>query len=141
MLHELAARRIGPVIAGIALRRRPEELLPSPPALELIGVLDDVAGLVAQNAHAFRPGAAFDVDDLLPLQLHQAWVREIERNGNAGRALRGEPLARDPGVRAHANATLRELAVESVEAVLEPRPFDLDLQVLEAKFQQLLVGQ
>src|ERR1700730_7186709 len=112
MLHELAARRIGPVIAGVALRRRPEELPPSPPALELIGMLDDVAGLVAQNAHAFRPGVAFVVDDLLLLQLHQAWGGEIERDGDAGRILRAEPLARDPGVRAHADATLRELVVE-----------------------------
>ena len=39
------------------------------------------------------------------------------------------------------DAALLEFVVEIVEAVLEPGAFDRDLEVLEAKLEQLLVGQ
>src|SRR5208283_3835067 len=41
----------------------------------------------------------------------------------------------------YANAALGQLVVKREQAVLEPRAFDPDLEVLEAKLQQLLVGQ
>src|SRR5271157_6500046 len=41
----------------------------------------------------------------------------------------------------HANAALGQLVVQRQQAVLKPRAFDSDLEVLEAKLQQLLVGQ
>ena len=69
-----------------------------------IGVLHHVAGLVAQDAHALAPGAAFDVDDHLALEPHQPRMREIERNGDARRVVRAEPFARKPGVRPDARA-------------------------------------
>ena len=98
MLDEISAGRIRPVIARIALRGSAEQLLPLATALQLIGVLHHVAGFVAKNAHAFGPGAALDVDDHLPLELHQALVGEIERDRDARRVFRAEPLARDPGM-------------------------------------------
>ena len=79
MLDVILARRIGPVVARIAGRGTAEQFLPAAAALQPVGVLDDVAGLVAQDAHAFGARAAFDVEDLLALEPHQARMGEIER--------------------------------------------------------------
>jgi hypothetical protein len=57
---------------------------------------------------------------------------EIERDRDAGRGVRAEPLVGDPGVRADAQAALLQLAMQRAQAQLQPRPFDGDLEVLEA---------
>src|SRR5208282_2834632 len=44
-------------------------------------------------------------------------------------------------MRPHANAALGQLVLKRQQAVLEPGAFDPDLEVLEAKLQQPLVGQ
>ena len=85
--------------------------------------------------------AAFHVDDHLALEPHQAGMREIERDGDAGRVVGAEPLVRDPGVRPHPQPPLRELLVEIGEAALEPGAFERDLEVLQAQLQQLSVGK
>jgi hypothetical protein len=109
--------------------------------MQLIGMLHDVAGLVPQNAHAFRPSPALHVDDHLPLELHQAGVGEIERDRDPGRVARAEPLIRDPGMRPHPQVPLGKLLMKLAKTVLEPGARDRDLQILQAKAQQLLVGQ
>src|SRR5207248_2687441 len=65
----------------------------------------------------------------------------IERERDAGRVVRTEPLARDPGMRPHPQLALCELIEQIVEAILEPSACDGDLEILEAKLEQLLVGQ
>ena len=96
----MLAGRVGPVVAaGSGVEERPNELLPAPPALQAVGVLHDVAGLVAQDAHAFRPGAALDLEDHLALQPHQARMGEVERDGDARRVVGAEPFVGHPGVR------------------------------------------
>src|SRR6185369_8361452 len=98
MLDVTAARRIWPVVARVAFRGRPEQLMPAPAALQLVGVLHRMARLMAENGHALGPGAALDVEHHFLLELHQARMGEIERDGNAGHICRTEPFARDPGV-------------------------------------------
>src|ERR1044072_9671718 len=99
MLDILPAGRIGPVVARIVFRGPAEQPLPAPAALQLIAVLDGMAGLMAEDGHAFRPGAALDVEHHLVLELHQAGMGEIERNRNAGHIRRTEPFARYPCMR------------------------------------------
>ncbi len=94
-------------------------------------MLHDVAGFMAKNGHAFGPGAALDVDDHFSLEPHQPRMRQIERNGDAGRVVRAEPLAGNPGVRPHADAGLRQFVMQGDQAVLEPGALDGDLEVLE----------
>ena len=110
-------------------------------ALQLIAVLDGMARLVAEDGHAFGPGAALDVEHHFLLELHQAGMGEIERDGNARRLVRTEPFARDPGVGTQPNAPLFKLFVKSFDAVLEPRAFDRNLQTAEAPLEQLLIRQ
>ena len=78
---------------------------------------------------------------ILRLEPHQPRMGEIERDGDAGRVVRAEPFARDPGMRPQPDAALFELVVEIVQAVLQPGALDPDLEVLEAAPEQLLGGQ
>src|SRR5215470_16214729 len=130
MLDEMPTGRIRSIIARIALGGPAEQLLPATTTLELIGVLQHVAGFMAKNAHAFRPSTALDVDNHFPLELHQAPVGQIERDGDAWRVFRAEPLARDPGMGPGPDATLFEFFMETGEARLKPGAVDRDLEIL-----------
>ena len=44
-------------------------------------------------------------------------------------------------MRTDAQAALFQLALQRAQAQLQPRPFDGDLEVLEAEFEKLLVRQ
>src|SRR5690242_21364247 len=104
-------------------------------------MLDRMAGLMTKDGHALGPGAALDVEHHLLLELHQSRMSEIERDRNAGRTARTEPLARYPGVRPQPDAALFQLLIESIDAVLEPGAFDHDAQAAETALEQLLVRQ
>src|SRR4051812_17266265 len=135
------AGRIGPVIARVAFRGRAEQLLPAPAAVQLVGVLHGMAGFMTENGHALGPGAPFDFEHHLLLELHQAGMSEIERDRNAGRVVRAEPLARYPGVWPQPDVPLFELAMERIETILKPGAFDPDPQTAEAQLEQLLIRQ
>src|SRR5580698_1621228 len=66
---------------------------------------------------------------------------EKERHGDTRRVLRAKPFVGNPGVRPHREAVLGKLVVQGQETVLEPSALDLDVKVLEADLQELLVGQ
>src|SRR6266566_4465117 len=127
VLDKMPAGRIRSIIARIALRGPAEQLLPSTTALELIGVLQHMAGFMTKNAHAFRPSTALHVDDHFPFELHQARVGQIERDSDAWRVFWAEPLARDPGMGPGPDAALFEFLMETSEARLKPGAVDRDL--------------
>src|SRR3954447_2645575 len=141
MLDVTPAGRIGPVVAWVVFRRRAEQLLPASPALQLVAVLYGVACFVTEDGHALAPCSALDVEHHLLLELHQAGMSEIERNGDAGNAARTEPFARHPGVRPQPDAALLELLVQRADAILEPGAFDRYPQAGEALLEQLIIRQ
>ncbi len=116
MEDEALAVRLGRVVLGIRRRRRAEQLEPLAPPLELIGVVDGVAGLVAENLHAPLVLAAFDFEHLRFLELLEARMREVEGDGDAADAVRREPLVREPVVRLERDLPAVELAVEIGDA-------------------------
>src|SRR5215470_15001051 len=130
VLDEMPAGRIRSIIARIALRGSTEQLLPSTTPLELIGVLQHMAGFMTKNAHAFRPSTALHIDDHFPLELHQAGVGQIERDSDSWRVFRAEPFARDPDMGPGPDAALLEFLMETAEARLKPGAVDRDLEVL-----------
>ena len=67
--HEALAVRLRRVVLGILGRRRPEQLEPLAPALQLVGVVDGVPGLVAQDLDAPVVRAALDLEHLALLEL------------------------------------------------------------------------
>src|SRR5262249_23511896 len=68
-------------------------------------------------------------------------MRQIKREGNTRRDVGAEPLVRDPGMRPDSKAALDEFSMQVVETLLEPCTRNADLKVLEAKLQEVLVGQ
>src|SRR3954465_7309548 len=128
MLDKTPAGRIGPIVARVVLRGRAEQLLPTPAALRLVGVLHGMARLVPENGHALGPGAALDVEHHFLLELHQAGMGEIERNRNAGHACRAKPFARYPAMWPQPDAPLFELFINRADTILEPGTFDRNPQ-------------
>ena len=139
MLDILPAGRIGPVVARVVFRGRAEQLPPTPPALELIGVLQGMACLMTKNGHALGPSAALDVEHHFFLDLHQTGMGEIEWDGNAGHICRTKPFARYPYVWPQPDAPPFELFIESAETILEPSAFERNPQATEALLEQLLI--
>ena len=140
VLDEALAVRLRRVVLGIRRRRRAEEAPPRRPAPELVRVVDGVAGLVAQDAQARLRVAAFDLEHLRQLELRQPRVREIERNGDAGHAVRREPLVGQPVVRPERQAARVELGVDLRDALLELGALDREAEIAQAHLEQLLVG-
>src|SRR5205085_6123925 len=132
VLDEMFADRIGSIIIRVARGRPAEQFLPAPSALQLIGMLHHVAGLMTKDAHALRGGAAFHLDDLFALEPHQARMREMKRERDTGRGVGAEPFARNPGVRLDPDVALLELVVEIAQADLEPRALHRDLEIPQA---------
>src|SRR5262249_42504146 len=122
-------------------RGQAEQLLPASAAVQLVGLLHRMAGLMTENGHALGPSAALDVEHHFLLELHQAGMGEIEWDGNARRAVRTEPLARYPRVGPQPDTPLFELLMETADAILEPGAFDRNPQTAEAALEQLLIRQ
>ena len=77
-------------------------------------------GFVTQDAHALGVAAAFDLKHLFLFQLHQARVREVERDADTRHAVGAEPFAGQPAVRAEVGESAAvEFAVEPLHAALE----------------------
>src|ERR1700743_1971843 len=141
MLNIAPARWIWPIMERIRFRGEAEQLLPASAAMQLIGLLHRMASLMTENGHALRPSASLDVEHHFLLELHQAGMGEIERDGNARRLVGTKPFARDPGVGSQPNAPLSKLFVKSFDAVLEPRAFDRNLQTAQAPPKPFLIRQ
>src|SRR5258705_6625459 len=141
MLDITPAGRIGPVIERVVFRRRDEQLLPTPAAMQLVGMLHGMARLMTENGHALGPGAALDLEHHFLLEFHQAGMGEIEGNRNAGHICRAKPFARYPCVWPQPDAPRLQLFIQSAEAILEPGAFDRNPQTIEALLEQLLIRQ
>src|SRR6185437_7791888 len=68
-------------------------------------------------------------------------MHEVERNRDAGNAVRGEPLFREPDVRMEADASGLELRIEAADAALDGGVLEPQAEVAEAQRQEALVGE
>ena len=90
-----------------------------------------MSGFVTENAHAFRYGSPFHIEEHFSLEPHEARMRQIEWNGDARRVVGAEPLGGEPGVGPDPKSPLIELFMKVGEAPFEPAAFNRDLEVLE----------
>src|SRR5574338_151588 len=97
--------------------------------MQAVGALYDVAHLVAKNAHALAPRSSLHLADHLALKAHQARMREIKREGDAGRVVRAEPFVGEPSVRAGDDAPALKLAMKVVHHPFKPRVFVGNAQI------------
>ena len=86
---------VGIVELRIRLVGAAEERPPVLPQTQPVGVVDDMPGLVAQNAHAPVVLAALDFQHLRLLEPLEPRVRHVERHRHGRGAVGGEPFVRD----------------------------------------------
>ena len=110
--HEALAVRPRRVELGIRLRRAAEDLAPLPAQPQPEGVVDGVARLVAQDAHAPLVFAAFDFEHLRLLELLEAGVRQVEGDRDRRCAVRREPFVGQIEMYGQTQAAGRQLAPE-----------------------------
>ena len=118
-----------------------EQLAPLPLAPQVKRVVDGVAGLVPQDAHARVVVAALHFEHLRELQLGQSRMREIERDGDAGNAVGREPLVREPEVRAEQQAAAGQFAVQLLDSQREVGALELQIELAELHVEQFLVSE
>src|SRR5688572_6789522 len=109
--------------------------------MELIAVLDRVAGLMSHDAHALGARRPFHIEDLVALEASQAWVREVERDSEPGDPTGREPLVGQPDVRLEHEPARVELLVQLRDTSFEPRSLDGDAEVLEPDLEQSVVAE
>ena len=88
--------------------------------------IERVAGFVPQDAQALGVSAALDLEHLLAFELHQARVRQVKRDGNAGHAVRREPLFSQPDMRFETDSARVQFPVKPADVRLQKRALDLD---------------
>src|SRR5207249_2620127 len=108
---------------------------------DLVGVVDGMADLVPQDAHARFGIAAFHFEHLRELQLRQPRMREVIWNRYAGNAVRREPLVGQPEARPEPQAAHVELGVDLGDPLLELGALDRDAEIAHPHLEELLVGQ
>ena len=121
MLDESAAQRIDRIGVGVGRERRAEDLAPSATAAQAIGGIDGVSRLVAQDAH--EAGGIATLDDAAhpALQTLEAWMREIEGDGDAGDTVGREPFLREPDMWPQCDATRVEFGVQAADRAAQHR--------------------
>src|SRR6185295_2234440 len=90
VLDEVLAMAARPVARPIRRAERPEVLAPARALVEPVGVVERVPRLVAEDAHAARDVAAFRVTEHAALERDEARMRRVERDREAGAAVRRE---------------------------------------------------
>ena len=140
MQHEALAVRLRRVELGVRRRRVAEELAPLPLQAQAERVVERVSGLVPQDAHAPFVLAAFDFEHLRLLELLEARVRQVERDGDRGGPVRREPFVRQIEVNRQAQPAVGQLVPELRDAVGQ-RPLDAQRQVGQPEIEQLLVPE
>ena len=110
------------------------------PAPEPERVVDGVAGLVPQDAHAPLVVAALDLEHLRLLERFEPRVGEIEGNGDRRRPVGSEPLVRQVEVQREAQLACLDLRAQLCDTLGEG-PFNRQREVRHADVQQRFVTQ
>ncbi len=104
-------------------------------------MIDGVAAFVAQQHLAPFGGAAFHFQHQAELERLEARVRQIERDGDRARALRGEPLVAQVAIGPECDTAQREVVVKLAEARFELGAFDADAEIADADGQEFFVTE
>src|SRR4051794_3793311 len=125
MPDEIAAERIGLVVIAIGPRVRPEQLVPFLGLVEPIGVIEGVAGLMAQIAEDFFLAFGLDPFHQLVFETAQAFIGEVKRNADDRNSFRATPLIGKVNGGLQRYSGLIELSIELLDQRLQPRALDL----------------
>ena len=97
---------------------------------------------MAKDSQARHFVAALDFEHLRELELREPRMGEVERDRDAGHAVRREPVIRQPVARTELQAERFQLLGDGGNAVFELGALDADAaEVAHAHLEQLVVGQ
>src|ERR1700704_4638519 len=113
--------------------------MPASLEVQAKGVVDRVARLVTQDAHALDVSAAFNLQHLLSLELHQTRMGQIKWNCESGHTVGRKPFRRQPHVRFEANAAVVQFAVETFNVRFQKRSLDPDREIADTRVKQSLI--
>jgi hypothetical protein len=85
--------------------------------------------------------AAFHFEHLVQLELRQARMRQVERNGDPRHAVRCKPFVRQPVERPEHQAARVQFRVELCDPRLDVGAFDRESEVAHPDLEQLLVAE
>ncbi len=123
------AERLRRVVVLIRLRDGTEQLDPLLRIVEPVGVVHDVAHLVAEIAQHVVPVEAFDHADPLAMELHQFGVGKVERDGDRDGLERHAPFRRQIEAGPEPDSARVQLAQKIGDDGLEPGPFDGESEI------------
>ena len=129
MQHIAAAGGIGAIVVRIRARGHPKDFLPATATMQTEGVLHRVSDFVAQEANASSSCPPLDLEHVLPLEPHQARMREIKGKRHSGHSLGREPLLRQPEMRAHTEITRGELRTDRANGLREAATLEIQAEV------------
>ncbi len=113
--------------------------MPAPLEVQAKGVVDGVAGLVTEDAHALDVSAAFDLQHLFSFQPHQSRMGQIKRNCESRHTVGRKPFRRQPHVRLKTNTAIVQFAVETLDVRFEKRSLDPYRQIADTCVEQSLI--
>ena len=95
---------------------------------------------MAQDLQTGTLGPALHLEHLPLLELYESRVREVKGNRYAWYPIRGEPFLRKPCVRPKPESATLQLRAQHIEPSFDARTANLDTQIAEAEFEELLVA-
>src|SRR5690606_7503025 len=110
-----------------------EDLTPVLALAQAVRGVERMAGLMAQDAHQPAAAATLHLLHETALQPHQARLRKIERQGDAGHAIRREPLLGIPVVRTETHTATAQLAIETLHVFGDDASAARQLDVAKAQ--------
>ena len=139
VFDETLARRVRSIEVGVRLGRPAERLLPELAPLQVVRVLQCMARLVTEQAHALHTSATLHLEHHLPFETNEPRMRQIERNANTGDAVGRAPFVTQPGVKTEAPKPRRiELFAEAFHAIFQPGVGHGETELAQANIEELL---
>src|SRR5512135_2822782 len=109
------------------------------PSPQSEGVLDGMAGLMSQDAHAPFWIAPFHFQHLGQFELGEPGVGQIKRNRDAWHIIRTEPFIRQPKMGMKVKTAAIQFMVKLRDAIFKIAACNLEIEVAQPKIQQLLI--
>src|SRR5215475_10048092 len=110
--HIVPTSRLGLVPFRIRHPVGAEGILPAPPRMKPVRVVDRMSSLVTQNAQALAFASPFNFKHLSTFQFHQPRMSEVKRYGKPAHAVGCKPFFRQPDMRPEFQRPRLELTIE-----------------------------
>src|SRR5215471_3932499 len=110
--HVVPASRLGLVPFRVRDTVGAEGILPAPPHMKPVRVIDRMSSLVTQDAQALAFAGPFNLKHLRTFQFHQPRMSKVKRYGEPAHAVGCKPFFRQPDMRPELQRPRLELPIK-----------------------------